>query len=167
MTQPDDWIGEAVGNFSQALTLYAAQLIGDVDRARDVVQETFIKLCAQPREAVAHKLKAWLYTVCRNGALDVMRKEKRMSPIEDYPEPAAPEATTIEERDDAAGLLGALERLPANQREVIRLKFLHGHSYREISSLTSLTEGNIGFLIHTGLKTLRQRLTALDLRSTL
>ena len=65
-------------------------------------------------------------------------------------------------RDERAGLLQTLETLPPNQREVIRLKFLHGHSYREISQLTQLTEGNVGFLIHTGLKTLRRKLTAAE-----
>ncbi len=41
-----------------------------------------------------------------------------------------------------------------------RLKFQGGLSYKQISEVTSLTVTNVGFLIHTGLKTLRQRLSA-------
>ena len=54
--------------------------------------------------------------------------------------------------------------LPANQREVIRLKFQNQMSYREISQLTRLTETNVGFLIHTAIKTLRRRFERLDSR---
>ena len=51
-----------------------------------------------------------------------------------------------------------MDRLSENQRTVILMKFRDGMSYREISASTGLTEGNVGFLIHTGLKRLRQLL---------
>ena len=51
-----------------------------------------------------------------------------------------------------------LERLSDNQREVILLKFQQGLSYQEIQEITGLSSGNIGFLIHTGLKRLRDLL---------
>jgi len=49
-----------------------------------------------------------------------------------------------------------LNTLPANQQEVLRLKFQGDLSYQEISRITDLSMGNVGFLIHTGLKTIRQ-----------
>ena len=49
----------------------------------------------------------------------------------------------------------ALARLSENQREVILLKFEQGLSYEEISEVTGLSSGNVGFLLHTGLKRLR------------
>ena len=49
----------------------------------------------------------------------------------------------------------ALNRLSENQREVIVLKFEQGLSYEEISEVTGLSSGNVGFLLHTGLKRLR------------
>jgi RNA polymerase sigma factor (sigma-70 family) len=58
--------------------------------------------------------------------------------------------------------MSLLTALPPNQREVVRLKFQNQLSYREISNLTRLTETNIGFLLHTALKTLRQRFERLD-----
>ncbi len=51
-----------------------------------------------------------------------------------------------------------LEQLPENQREVIRLKFQQELSYKEISEATGLAVGNVGFLLHTGLKRLRSLL---------
>lgn len=162
MNEPDDWIRKALEQFSRPLTLYALHLLGDLERARDVVQETFIKLCAQRRSDIEPKLKPWLYLVCRRGALDVLRKENRMIPLTESHEPAAAFEPPAEEQAEMP-MLEALSGLPPNQQEVIRLKFLHGHSYREISALTSLSEGNIGFLIHTGLKSMRRRLAGGDL----
>jgi len=51
-----------------------------------------------------------------------------------------------------------LEELPENQRAVIALKFQNGLSYKQISQQTGLSVSNVGFLIHTGLKTLRRAL---------
>ena len=55
-----------------------------------------------------------------------------------------------------------LKKSAANQQEVIRLKFQDDLSYREISRITTLSVSNVGFLIHTGIKTLRQRVRALE-----
>src|ERR1043165_4360498 len=65
------------------LTRYAARLLGDPDRARDVVQDTFMKFMSQPREAINGHAVEWLFTVCRHRALDVLRKEGRMKRFED------------------------------------------------------------------------------------
>ena len=65
-------------------------------------------------------------------------------------------AADWEER--VAQVMDALDRLSDNQREVVRLKFQQGLSYKEISEATGLTSGNVGFLLHTGLKRLRSML---------
>jgi len=51
-----------------------------------------------------------------------------------------------------------LRRLSVNQQEVLRLKFQHGLSYRQIAEVTRLTVTNVGFLIHAGLKKLRRQM---------
>lgn len=73
-------------------------------------------------------------------------------------EGAEPSPAASAERKETAGrLLDLLTLLPPNQREVVRLKFQNGLSYQEISGITGLSVGNVGFLLHTALKTLRQR----------
>lgn len=67
------------------------------------------------------------------------------------------------ERRDAAGVaFTLLGRLPNNQQEVIRLKVENGMSYREISDVTGLSVSNVGYLIHQGVKTLREQFTRLQ-----
>ena len=77
------WVRAAVDRFEGPLTTYACRLIGDRDRACDVVQDTFLKLCLQDRAWVDSHLAEWLFTVCRNRALDVLRKEGHMTRLSD------------------------------------------------------------------------------------
>jgi RNA polymerase sigma-70 factor (ECF subfamily) len=164
---PGYWVRGAVTRFEGPLTAYAARLLGNAEAARDVVQETFLRLCVQQRAAVEPRLAEWLFTVCRNRALDVLRKESRMTQLSDEkvhhclsPDPSPPDA--VEQRDSAAQVLELLERLPSSQREAIRLKFQNGFSYREISRISGHSETNVGYLIHVGLKTIRGQLQLKD-----
>ena len=160
-TQDTDWISSVLDEYERPLTRYATHILGDVERAREVVQDTFLKLCRQNSSRLHDHLAQWLYSVCRNRALDVLKKEKRMTALGEaqFNLPAhVPEISSTMEREElVAGLMGILHALPANQQEVIRLKFQGELSYREISQITKLSESNIGFLIHTGLKTIREK----------
>ncbi len=61
----------------------------------------------------------------------------------------------LELRETNSRLLLLLERLPSTQQEVIRLKFQNDMKYREIAEITGQSISNVGFLLHTGLKRLR------------
>jgi RNA polymerase sigma factor (sigma-70 family) len=160
-----DLVQRALKEFEGALIGYATSILRDVERARDVVQDTFVKLYQQdPGKVAEGALKSWLYTVCRNRSFDILRKEKRMTVVDnetierlevtdDNPAEAA-------QREEAhSEVMRFLDRLPPNQKEVIRLKFQGDMSYKEISAVTSLSVSNVGFLMHTGLKRLRQLLS--------
>ena len=159
----ESWVQGAVASFEGPLTLYAARLLRDADAARDVVQETFLKLCSSDQASIDGHLAEWLFTVCRNRALDVLRKEHRMTQLRDEqvlrclsPDPGP--LDLAERRELSARALELLESLPANQREVIRLKFQNGFSYQEISRISGHTVSNVGYLIHAGIKALRVHL---------
>ena len=159
----EQFVEKALAEYEGLLIGYAHGIVRDLERARDVVQDTFIRLYQQDREKVQRGLKTWLFTVCRNRALDILRKEKRMVALED--DRAARLEGTMASPDRVADwdervdqVLNSLNRLSDNQREVIQLKFQQGLSYQEISEATGLTPGNVGFLLHTGLKRLRDLL---------
>ena len=147
------------------LVRYATRLLGDPERARDVVQDTFVKLLGQPAAAVEGHAVEWLFTVCRNRAMDILRKEQRMKRFEDGevervkaadPRPGR----ALEQAETHAAMLRLIDRLPANQQEVVRLKFQNGFSYKEISRITEHSVGNVGFLIHTAVARLRAEFAA-------
>jgi RNA polymerase sigma factor (sigma-70 family) len=164
----EKFIEQAITDHESPLIGYANTILNDLDRARDVVQDTFIRLCQQDRTKVEVHLKSWLFTVCRNRALDILRKEKRSQPLEEelakkVVNPGLQPDQVALHRERAALLTRYLARLTPNQREVIILKFQQGMSYQDIQEITGLASGNIGFLIHTGLKRLREILPQ-DLR---
>ena len=147
------------------LTRYAARLLSDPDRARDVVQDTFVKFMAQPPDAVNGHAVEWLFTVCRHRALDVLRKEARMKRFEEgqverVTAPDPPPGRELERAETQAAILRMIDRLPPNQQEVVRLKFQNGFSYKEISRITALSVSNVGFLIHTAVARLRTEFAA-------
>jgi len=156
-------VERAISEFESPLIGYAKTIVHDLDRARDVVQDTFIRLYQQDAGKVNTGLKSWLFTVCRNRALDVLRKEKRMVPVDDEVLEARDggvesPATITESHERMKTVKICISRLPKNQATAITLKFEKGYSYQEISEETGLTAGNIGFLIHTGMKRLREML---------
>jgi RNA polymerase sigma factor (sigma-70 family) len=162
---PDaDFVRSALLQFERPLVGYATHLLGgDAERAKDVVQEAFFRLCAEPRNQIEPRLREWLYAVCRNLAIDIRRKERRMQLMTDdhvqgYASADEEPIETVEREDTFSHVAQAIRSLSANQQEVVRLKFQHGLSYKQISDVTKLTVTNVGFLLHTAIKTLREKL---------
>jgi RNA polymerase sigma factor (sigma-70 family) len=156
-------IASALSRYEGPLLRYATRLLGSLDRARDVVQETFLRLCREDPTQLDGHLAQWLFRVCRNQALDVRRKEGRMQALDeadllDQASSAPTPTRLLEGRETLQAVLEVLATLPASQQEVLRLKFQDGLSYREISTVTGLTVNHVGVLIHNGLKALRSRL---------
>lgn len=147
------------------LTRYAARLLGDADRARDIVQDTFLKLMAQPPEAIEGHVVEWLFTVCRHAAIDFLRREARMKQFEEgqlerVSSTELRPGRALEHAETHAAILRMIDRLPPNQQEVVRLKFQNGFSYKEISRITDLSVTNVGFLLHTAVARLRAEFAA-------
>ena len=161
MTEGQQTVEELLRRFEVPLLQYATQITGNRERARDVVQESFIKF--QRNGAVAsEKTATWLFTVCRNGALNVCRKERRVMFLDDQiiesREDEQPMPFERMEQREASGFLAKiLATLPPRQREVLQLKFQSDLSYQEIAEITKTTSNSVGVLIHTALKTLRQK----------
>jgi len=155
------WIVAALDRYESHLVRYANWILGDVERAREVVQETFLRLCREQPSRIENHLGQWLFTVCRNLAFDVRKKETRMTPLTEpdlmrsvSDKPGA----SLEREETMSQIVRLMETLPKNQREVLRLKFQSDLSYKEISEITQLSVTNVGFLIHTAIKTLRKQL---------
>lgn len=147
---------------------YAVRIVGDRDRAADVVQETFLHLCRARRSDIDNHLAAWLFRVCRNRALDMRRKDKRVQPLElvtenalASPEPG-PDVVTATRRT-VDHVTAIVQTLPESQQEAIYLRFQSGLSYKQISQVTGHSVANVGNLLHAAVKKIRARLAAENL----
>ena len=158
----------AMSDFEIPLTKYAVSILGDLEQARDVVQDTFLKLYKQDPEKVRQKVKSWLFTVCRNHCYDLIKRNRRTSNLEedeisyiasseDNPFQVISFLEGREEIDEKIKILYSLiEELPSRQREVMRLKFQANLSYKEIAETIGISSSNVGFVMHSALKKLRE-----------
>jgi RNA polymerase sigma factor (sigma-70 family) len=151
---------EALDRHERPLIRYAKWLLGDLEAARDVVQETFLRLCREDPARIGGHLAPWLFTVCRTLAIDARAKAARTASLEHAEVPVIDDLDARHDTRQALGrVLQVLETLPRNQREVVYLKFQSGLSYKEISAITELSTGNVGFLLHTAVRAIRNQLS--------
>src|SRR5215471_12890240 len=153
---------EILNRFEIPLLQYARRITGDREQARDVVQETFVKFERNGALRREDEPATWLFTVCRNAALNVCRKERRMMYVDEEVierrESEQPMPFDRLEQKEATGfLLRIVSTLSLRQQEVIQLKFQNDLSYQQIAEVMQTTANNVGVLLHTALKTLRQR----------
>jgi len=150
------------------LLAYAIRFVGDLGAAEDIVQEAFMRLHAQFDEV--REPRKWLYRTVHNLALNHRRDLAKIVPLEnkkdkddDSPsnETADPQPLPDEQiaRLEGIGLVRlSVETLDDRSRELIRLKFHDGLSYKEISAKTGLTTGHVGYLLHHAIKSIGDEL---------
>jgi RNA polymerase sigma-70 factor (ECF subfamily) len=143
---------DAMDAHENRLIRYATRFLKDEGRARDVVQETFLKLWNVELSSIENHLIPWLFTVCRNLALDVLKKEKHMVSMNynssDADTGGTETQSALEAEQSVSLVLKLMNSLPVNQQEVIQLKFQNDLSYKEIADITGFSVSNVGFLIH-------------------
>ena len=143
------------------LLSYALRLSGQLSVAEDIVQEAFMRLHAQFE--VVREPRRWLYRTVHNLALNHRRDAGKIVPLDPGTEDAAPGAGEAVDpqplpdeqiaRWEGIGLVRlSLETLDDRSRELIRLKFNDGLSYKEISNRTGLKIGHVGYLLHHAIK---------------
>ncbi|NDH95507.1 MAG: sigma-70 family RNA polymerase sigma factor [Planctomycetia bacterium] len=76
-SDPSHWVLEAVEAYELPLLRYARRLLDDFDLANDAVQHAFVKLCEQSQQQLEGRVAPWLFRVCRNKAVDHLRRAYR------------------------------------------------------------------------------------------
>ena len=140
---------------------YVQSIVRDPHEAEDITQSLFAKLLnkIQRYEQRQVPFSAWILRVARNAALDHIRA-RRQIPFEEV-------RTTDEGHDEVQferfdSLRQALDRLPAEQREVLVLRHVVGLSPVEIADRMNKTESAIHGLHHRGRGALKAALRELD-----
>jgi RNA polymerase sigma factor (sigma-70 family) len=124
--------------------------------ADDAFQETWIAaLRAYPRLKSADNLRAWLFRIAQNKAIDAHRgRARRALPVADVPEPSPDPERPAEDPE----LWARLRELPPKQRTAVFCRAVLGMPYPELASLLESSEEAARRNVHEGLKTMRQEL---------
>ena len=167
MAAPDTLFLDTLQRYERPLIRYAHGYTGDLEEARDIVQDVFVKLSQSLHTLDHERLAPWLFTVCRNRALDHQRKHRRLVVMEtetlDLEMSADPSPHEEMDRSETATTLRQLiDTLPTRQQEAVRLKFIAGLDYQQISAAMKTSIGNVGYLIHHGVAALRTKWQAME-----
>jgi RNA polymerase sigma-70 factor, ECF subfamily len=143
----------------------------DTPLAEDVVQEAFLSLWRSRDHFSAQRgaVAPWVMAIVRNRALDQLRRQGRHdsrragSPDLDRELPAVDDVEgSVSEGDRASRLRGALDRLPAAQRDVIVLAYYGELSHTEIAAHLGLPDGTVKGRMRLGLQKLRSEAVGRD-----
>ena len=155
--------------FEAPLMRYALKLTGNRDIAQDIAQEAFLRL--HQHFATVRSPRSWLFRIAHNLAMTHLRKGQRIIPLhsgdddepqrDDVPSPDLTPDQMIERMEAIGQTRLVLKTLDERSRELVRLKFEEGLSYKEMAERLGITTGNVGFILHQSLKQL-----AAELQST-
>ncbi|MBI5879442.1 MAG: sigma-70 family RNA polymerase sigma factor [Chloroflexi bacterium] len=141
---------------------YFRYRVDDDMLAEDLTAETFERAW-RARDTYRRDRAAfstWLFTIARHIAVDHYRRRSRSTeePLDTLDEAgaAAPSpAEAAEQHDEITRLRALLADLPARERELVALKYGAGLNNREIARMTSLSESNVGTILHRAVAQLR------------
>lgn len=152
-------------DFSPRIRAYLIKMTRDVQVSEDLVQETMLAIWRKAGQYDPSRgpASAWIYTIARNIWIDAWRRQRR--PVFDpddpalatEPEPDAPRQMETQQNRDA--VRQAMERLPQEQIEVIRMSFFEEASHSVIAERLGLPIGTVKSRIRLAFGRLR---TALD-----
>jgi RNA polymerase sigma-70 factor (ECF subfamily) len=154
-----DAFEEIFNTCRRPLLAYIAALTGDHHLAEDVVQDTFVKLAQRRRRIRPEKgVRAWLYRVARNRAIDLMRRRGREVTGDTAPEDRGGARGPVEElarREREEKLRTSLASLPEKERDLLVLRFFGDLSFKEIARVVRRPLGTVLWQVHRSLAKLR------------
>jgi len=152
-----------VDNYSELLFSVALRYMGDESRAKDVLQETFIRVFKSFKTFDPNKgsISTWMRKITVNVALrSLSKKHLKTSTLtiefnEKYS--TAPEILQKMEHDD---IMAVVQSLPEGYRQVFNLAVIEGYSHKEIGEMLGLEEVSSRSKLSRAKQLLRKKLLA-------
>jgi RNA polymerase sigma-70 factor (ECF subfamily) len=122
------------------LCRFAEKFLPDSSLAKDVVQESFIKLWKSAKSFDSQEaLKAYLYTTTRNGCLDLLRNRDRLDKkhqraTEDFEEAFDYFLADVIRAESFGSLYRFIKAMPEKMQKVVMLSYQEGLTVSEISA---------------------------------
>jgi len=150
---------ELVRRFERPLFYFIRRVVQNEAHAWDALQKTWIRVFAGlPKASGKPGLKAWLYRVARNTALNHVRDESRHHTIQvEHSDELSPiDDSSGFSDEDAEEVHHALDQLNLSDREALTLHFLEELSVREIAEVLGVPAGTVKSRLHFARQRLRQ-----------
>lgn len=170
----DQALAELVERYQNDIFRFCLHYLKNIELAKEMSQETFLRIyTARSRFEVSRKFKPWMLCIARNLCLNELKRRKmvQMETLEEYASSAreesgevlrAPEDSPYElllTQERHRYLLGVLDTLPEESREIVVLRYFQKLSAREIADIVDSTEGAVRTRLHRILKQMRDGFT--------
>ena len=148
-----------VADVRPQLLRYCARMTGSAVDGEDIVQDALAKVYFRlPQLGHVDNLRAWLFRVAHNKALDYLRRyDVRFGETLDFELPAQIEDSPLEAAELAQWGLSHFVRLTALQRSCVILKDVLSYKLEEISEILDVSVPSIKGALHRGRASLRQQ----------
>ena len=174
-----DSLGVLIVRWEQPLFRFVSRLLPRQDDARDVCQETFLRILKKShRFKSGSRFSTWMYQIALTLCRDQARRRRRWGLLVaegrnlDEQSTRLPEDSTgdadpvahVERRQTRSAVQRALGQIPREQREVLVLKEFEGLKFREIAEILGCPESTVKSRMYYGLDGLRTALTREGIR---
>ena len=146
--------------YSDNVFRFILKNIRDEEKAKDVVQDSFVKLWQKADEVDFNKSKSYLFSTAYRTMIDLIRRDKKQGNWDEVSEKSYSHQKQYTGLSEV--LQEALSRLPENQRSVIMLRDYEGYDYNEIAEITQLTLSQVKVYIFRGRKVLKDYLVSVE-----
>lgn len=157
-------VGQLAGLFErhhQRIYHYCQRMTGSPTTSQDLVQEVFMRILKYRKTFRGDsRFLPWMYRMAHNACIDHFRRSARDPLLPDQlPEPAVDEPSAVDrlaQGEDVGRLHEALQRLPADKREVLILTRFEFKKHAEIAELLDCSVGAVKVRAHRALKQLKE-----------
>lgn len=160
--------GELVARHQERIYAAVRRFCGHDDDACDIVQRAFLNAFRKIREFKGDAaFSTWLYRIAFNEAISYRRERRRSALTLGGSDDGAPSPEPAERPDPAARMESeetrrkvqqALDLLSDEDRQIVLLRDLQGHSYEEIAEILGIPKGTVRSRLHRARLELRDRL---------
>jgi len=149
---------------------HAFALLGNQDDALDACQDSFARaFAAIPRLQELTHFYPWLYRILRNRCLNLLARKQTSERYREAQQQAQGQgvetvhpACILEQREEQMRVRCALESLKPEHREILVMKYVHGHRYEEIAAMLGIPRGTVMSRLYHARTALREAYLNLD-----
>ena len=152
---------KCVDDFSDGIFRFLVKSTRNEDLARDLVQDSFMKMWIRRKDIQFTKGKSYLFSTAYHTMIDHVRKHERMTNFDVQEQDGG---ITYDTYSDLKEILNkAVDRLPAIQKSVVLLRDYEGYSYQEVGEITGLSEAQVKVYIYRARLFLKKYIVSPDL----
>ena len=149
-----------VGLYSDNVFRFILKNIRDEEKAKDIVQDSFVKLWQKVEEIEFEKSKSYLFTTAYRTMIDLIRRDKKQGNWDEVSEQSYSHQKQYTGLNEI--LQEALAKLSEIQRSVVMLRDYEGYDYSEIGEITGLSLSQLKVYIFRARKVLKDYLVCVE-----